>query len=230
LKYNLKYIKCERPVGLPKARNIGIKNSNFDMIGFLDDDCLPIRNDLILRASKWLESRNLNIMGVGGPIYVRSTKPNKKYILSYVNTLPGGNCFFKKKFVEKCGGFDSIFDGNYFREDTDLCLKIKKYGKLIFDPKMPVNHLLYRNGGCRRNINQFYLNFFSNTILLILKHKNIIFEIVVGFYYHFPNFIRYLIQGFDEDFYIIKRFKLIKSLIRGIILGFKKYLFFLAYN
>lgn len=107
---------------MPTIRNIGIKYNKYKFIGFLDDDCLPIKSDLLKRAYIWLSAKHKNIIGVGGPVYIRSNKPTQlslnhfqnllnfniilqliknklfynKTKLSYVSYLAGGNCFFKK--------------------------------------------------------------------------------------------------------------------------------------
>jgi len=224
LKYQLKYIRLIRHIGLPSARNVGIRNSNYKIIGFLDDDCIPIRDDLFTVAYKWLSLKNPKIVGVGGPAYIRSNTPDKKYKLGFVNTLPGGNSFFIKEYIDKVGGYDPNFDGNYFREDTDICMSLKKYGKLLFNPKMPVNHLLVTFGGCRKDFYYFYSNLISNTILLTLKHRKIYIETIMDSYYHLKNFFKILIKNGSKDIFPIKIIYVLKLLIRSFFSGIKKYL------
>lgn len=226
LKYRLIYVKLKNQIGLPSARNIGISNSNSEIIGFLDDDCIPIRNDLLIRAYKWLKLNKYKIVGVGGPIYLRKSKSNnEKLKLEYVTTLRGGNCFYLKVYVQKCGGFDIKFDGNFFREDTDFSISIRKFGRLILDPKMPVNHLMYNSGGCRRDINDFYLNLISNTILLILKHKKINIDVIFDSIYHLFNYFKVFTQNNNEniEYYQLKKFNFFKTIKEGFFLGIKKY-------
>ncbi|MFX1385397.1 MAG: glycosyltransferase family 2 protein, partial [Promethearchaeota archaeon] len=229
------------------ARNIGIRHSRYDYIGFLDDDCIPIRKDLLLRAYTWLKSRKNEIIGVGGPIYDNSLeykskkfklidllnlkkipefiqsliyKPNK---LSYANTIPGGNCFFRKKIVLECGGFDPSYDGNYYREESDLCRKIKKYGRIISDPCMPVNHLQVKFGGCRRTFTELYYYIFSNTVLLYLKHKKISIEVFLDTLKHLFIFLYILVSGTNNNSTKIKRTQMIKSFVNGFSNGIYKY-------
>ncbi len=215
----------KKRVGLPSARNVGIKYSNYDLIGFLDDDCIPINIDLFERAMRWLFLRNLNIIGVGGPVYLRSNgPPAKAQKLKFVNTIPGGNCFYKKDFVERSGGFDPTFDGNAIREESDCCLKLKQYGLLVIDPLMPINHLHINYGGCRVNTYQYYLDVFSNTILLALRHRKIPIEVLINTLNHMYNFLKIVITGIDNNHKAIKRWTLLGSFFYGVFYGFKKYL------
>lgn len=258
LNYDLTYIRLKNQSGLPSARNIGIKYSNFNTIGFLDDDCIPIRDDLLNRGYRWLNVNSSNIIGVGGAIYFRSNKSHlelnsinfKKKIkfhqiykfiknkillfyeapfkLKYVNFLHGGNFFFKKEFIKLCNGFDLKFDGNFFHEDTDICMSLRKYGKLILDPKMPVNHLGINFGGCRRDLVNYYFNFISNTILLLLKHKKITVEIFLTSIINIFGFLKRFASSKDTSQYFIpnydiKRINLLKSVFNGFIMGFIKY-------
>ncbi len=247
LNFGLTYIKLKYQIGLPSARNVGLKFAKYDFIGYLDDDCIPIRKDLLSRAYKWLSLNNEGIVGVGGPVYRQydsseSVESKSSIInffhpsrwiklfltiidtisynpkeLTFTNSIPGGNCFFNKRIVLKCGGFDPIYGGNFYREETDLCIRIKRYGKLVFDPKMPVNHLFIDYGGCRRSIDKLYSNIFTNTILLILKNKKILLEVILDIVKHSIGFIYSFMIGKDQ----VKRVKLIKSLLISFKLGFQ---------
>lgn len=242
LNYNLIYIKLKYQVGLPSARNVGLSQSSYKIIGYLDDDCLPLCKDLFKRAYYWLTQDEQKVIGVGGPVYSRSNKPNlnkfklnlrnfynflelfyyKRLNLAYVNSIPGGNCFFRKDLVKKCGGFDPNFGGNYYREETDLCMRISKFGKLVSDPKMPVNHLQINYGGCRKEYSEFYSNVFENTILLIMKNKRLTIEVFLDTYKHFLGFIYSFTSGSRKRLIKTSRSKLLFSMLHGICKGFKK--------
>ncbi|MCK4237888.1 MAG: glycosyltransferase family 2 protein [Candidatus Lokiarchaeota archaeon] len=253
LKYKLIYIQLKHQVGLPTSRNIGVRHSNHEIVGFIDDDCFPIRNDLFKQAKKWLKSKKSKIVGVGGPVFLRSTKQNpslsKKEISSrmigkinniipeiignfyikpkkpiLVDTLPGGNMYFNKGIIYRCMGFNPQFDGNHYREETDFCLKAKEYGKIIFDPKMLVNHLRVNFGGCRCKAEKWYLNIISNTTLLIMKHWKSPIEIIIGISLYFFKWIYNLIYcKEDQRYYNVDRNTLFRSILKGFWQGFKKY-------
>ena len=258
--YRLKYIKIKYRIGLPHARNVGIEFSAFEYLGFLDDDCLPLNDNFLMRAFRWLKLNKLKIIGVGGPIYFRSTNPptintklsikniyNFKLIISKIlekfefyyfkpvvlkisNILPGGNCFFIKKFVKKCGFFDPLFDGNFYREETDFCMRIKKYGILILDPKMAVNHLKIDYGGCFTNRERLYYYIFKNTIFLLLKHKRIIIEILMDTIKHLLGMFHALVKRKDFLDIRVNRLLLIKFGLTAIRDGITKYTNKFKYN
>jgi len=258
INYELKYIELENHMGLPSARNIGIKYSNYNIIGFLDDDCIPLKNNWLKRATKWFRLRNRKIVSVGGPVYYRSLKPTpskknraenligriKKYfpeIISnfnvdhkkpiIVNTLPGGNMFLRKGIVSLCGGFSPLFSGNYYREETDLCMKLSNYGTLILDPKMPVNHLRLTSGGCRVDSEDWYTNVISNTVLLILKNWGNPIEILSGTSTYFLKLIYDCIRKKeDKRYYNISRNALICSIFRGFWRGINKFFYKSSYK
>jgi len=121
-----------------KKRNFGIKKARAGIIAFTDDDCLPDKNWLseiakIFRASK-------SLAGVEGLTY----NNNKKLYFHATENLKGGkfpacNYAFRKKWLERVGGFDEEY--NFFREDTDLAFKVLKAGgKIVFDRNARVFH------------------------------------------------------------------------------------------
>lgn len=253
LKYKLKYIRLKHQLGLPTSRNIGVKHSNHEIVGFIDDDCFPIRNDLFKKAKKWLKSKKSKIVGVGGPVFLRSSKQDPSlskieissrmigkinkiipeiignfYIKPkkpiLVDTLPGGNMYFNKSIIYRCKGFNPQFDGNHYREETDFCLKAKEYGEIIFDPKMLVNHLRINFGGCRCKAGKWYSDVISNTTLLIMMHWKNPIEISIGIISYFFKWIYNLINyKEDQRYYKVDRTILFGSILRGFWQGFKKY-------
>lgn len=236
---------------MPSARNIGIENSDYDIIGFLDDDCFPLKNNWIKRAHKWFKHKNRKIIGVAGPVFNRFTKPilyNKqrvkktigrirkifpKIISNFnqtptkpiiVETLPGGNMFLKKIFVESYGGFDPQFDGNHYREETDLCMKLKNNSLLVFDPKLPINHLRVDYGCCRVAPTQWYISVISNTLLLILKNWGNPIEMLSGTSTYFLELIYECTKVMeDQRYYRIGRYDYLRSIFKGFWGGIKKF-------
>jgi len=147
----VKYI-YRKDANIPEARNIGIKNSNYDLIAYIDDDCVAHKN--------WLkESVNSidNNAGVGGAVL--SSKNNLiSRILAYIGYPGGGirwyykyrgsktktdhictcNSLFNKKILKKVKGFDEKL--KYGGEDTNLSRRLKKKYSMLYNPQAIVYH------------------------------------------------------------------------------------------
>jgi len=129
--------------GPSKARNLGIKVSNGDIICFFDDDEIAHRDWIkeIVRSFEYGD-----IAGVGGlcieldgeNVYERYVK--SRFTGSYSKKLPylGGNIAFYRDVLIEVGGFDERLKTG---EDVDLSFRIylKNY-KVIFNKKMIVYH------------------------------------------------------------------------------------------
>lgn len=146
-----------------RARNLGLSFATGDIVAFIDDDTEVEEN----WAHFLLEPcRHLDVGGVGGRVLaygrpISCSIETKKirigevyrnglvlgnfdtYLPDYIEVdhLPGCNMSFRRSLLIKIGGFDENLKGNCFRDDTDICMRIKKLGyKLIYQPKAVVRH------------------------------------------------------------------------------------------
>jgi len=139
------------------ARNLGILNSSGKVIAFIDDDCVV--------DEKWLQNgfkalyEDYEIGVVGGTVKAHESLPNFSQValnvisIPFINGwsvtfssfstkrkvsyVPTCNAFFKRKALEKVGGFK---DTNYC-EDVEICSRIRSLGyKIIYDPEVKVRH------------------------------------------------------------------------------------------
>lgn len=132
----IKYFKNEKWLGITRSRNRSIKFAKGDYIFFTDGDCV-VSQDWIEQGLKFLESSDC--AGVEGMSYYVS----KDYQPTFSDhTYPMGRCKFmtgniayKRKFVERVGGFDERY--TYF-EDRDLAFRILRLAKIKFNPNMTV--------------------------------------------------------------------------------------------
>lgn len=149
---NIKYI-YEKEAGIAEARNIGIRNSKYDLIAFIDDDCIvdvSCVNELV---------KSIKIAdGVGGTVFPQKTNIIGKAV-AYIGYPGGGfrwyykakgklmrvkhistcNSIFRKKILEDVGFFNEKL--KYGGEDTDLSKRlIKKNFILLFNPNAIVYH------------------------------------------------------------------------------------------
>ena len=155
--YPIKFISIQEK-NRQKARNVGISVTRGNVVVFLDDDVVVDRKWSKYLIKPYEDSR---VGGVGGRV-ITYGKPKDYYIkvknrvvgkvfdnglvlgnfdtpLQYptkVDSLIGCNMSFRRDLLLKAGGFDENFKGNCFRDDTDICLRVRKLGyKLIYQPK-----------------------------------------------------------------------------------------------
>lgn len=150
------------------ARNIGILNSNSNILLFIDDDVLIDDNKFIFNHFR--HYRDADLIGVVGKSYTlndnsisyeRSSRSyNKKVGFLYFPKNFGCNTFvlsgrsnnlsIRKNIAIAVGGMDENYEKGAHREETDFCLRVtRKYGDLIFDPQAKLVHIGNKTGGIR---------------------------------------------------------------------------------
>lgn len=127
-----------------EARNLGVKNSDADIIAFIDADTLA--------PEEWLEriaedfSNNSEVVAVGGVL-----KPLEPRLIDRVMfkinsdwwyrfsaffgfyQLGTPNCAYRREIFLKAHGFNEEMS---MLEDTELSLRIKEFGKVFIDKKL----------------------------------------------------------------------------------------------
>lgn len=151
---------------MPQARNEGIAASSGNIVAFLDDDSMANHN--------WLEAllnayRDETVGAVGGRVismpepYCNEVSGPPCLVVSpsgrikgkgvglvsmdqvEVDHLVGCNMSFRREALEQVGGFDSNYTLSNLREETDLCVRMKKSGwRIVFTPEMAVVHFSAR--------------------------------------------------------------------------------------
>ncbi len=157
-KYPVKYIRTKYK-GMTVARNIGICNAKGEIVAFLDDDAIADKNWI----KQILKSYNNKVGGVGGKVIEdRNIRRNKRkqaligkidesgeLISNFdlgeenieVDHIKGTNMSFLKKHLIEMDGFDNLYGGRAYREETDVCLRLKKRNYLIiYSPYARVFH------------------------------------------------------------------------------------------
>lgn len=122
-----------------KARNIGLMNTQSEIVAFTDADCICHENwinEIILS----MENSFQDVAGGGGSIERYNPKSNvEKYgsnlvngqvELNYLPILPfpylvTANAFYKRKALESIGGFDEQFLSG---SDVDICYRLALSG------------------------------------------------------------------------------------------------------
>lgn len=145
------------------ARNVGISLASGGVVVFLDDDVVVHEDWLSCLTEPYV---NDGVGGVGGRVvpYGRSekfyVKTNRAEVgkvfksglvignfdvpLSVaieVDSLIGCNVSFRRDALVEVGGFDENYLGTGYRDDTDVCMRIRRLGyKLMYQPKALVWH------------------------------------------------------------------------------------------
>jgi glycosyltransferase involved in cell wall biosynthesis len=189
-KNRIKYFR-ELNIGLHYARHRGIRESNAEVLGFLDDDML-LSKDWIFGAKKlsggdysavagrieplwadelpplWIQKKIKN--GVFPLLGILDLGREEKAIPS--NLVFGGNFFIKRQLILDLGGFnpDGVpQDQIYLRGDgeTGLMKKFEAQGLVaLYEPKSTVQHIIDKNRLsikylCKRSFNQGVSDSFS---------------------------------------------------------------------
>ncbi|MDP4227071.1 MAG: glycosyltransferase family 2 protein [Bacteroidota bacterium] len=236
---DIEIIENRENLGFAEGNNVGIRRA----IGKSADYVLILNNDVIVDPeflNKMIEvAENNKLAGaIGSKIYHYYDpeiidRPNKKINLwtgnfriftsikdngnddkaEEVGCITGCCMLIKTQLIKEIGGFDPEYF--LYWEETDLCIRITKYGyKIIYVPKAKIWHKIESSGGSRtsyyyygrnifrfmkKNANKcqktfflfFYLtfSFWINCSVIIFKHRNI------------PAFVSYLkgtVDGFKQ--------------------------------
>lgn len=202
----VKYVRQETP-SLPLARNTGIRNSQGEVIIFIDDDVRLEKDFVSSHAKNYGDSRVFAVAGkVNFPYPVEFPDAQKCrdqnrdwWYLTFqlekygeIAGVVGCNMSFRKSLLEKIGGFDVNFLRDSNKEETDVWFRMKKLGgKMVFDPNAELLHLVEQEGGTRtkrRDItlssmfyrNQFYFFLKNLGLAGVLKYSFLLYRYFVG--------------------------------------------------
>jgi len=145
---NVKYLKEEK-IGSYAARNLGIANSQGEIIAFTDSDCIP-KNDWLEKGTACLKYATMPGV-VGGRIQLtfRGERPNYPEIYEKhtafrqkenlaTGTCVGANWFSYKSVLNQFGGFNSKLKSG---GDTELSGLISHHGyKAIYCEEAVIFH------------------------------------------------------------------------------------------
>ncbi len=152
----VKVIK-EKNQGTNWARQKGFEASKFEIVAFLDADCIPPTNWLTKINKVFSDPKNKNVGILTGLYYYYDMKPSSRslHLFADQHVIPrtvrflhfltgklipmarGGNMIFRRKTLTKIGGLDTSL--TYWGDDTDTAKRVVEKGsEWVFDPKLIV--------------------------------------------------------------------------------------------
>jgi GT2 family glycosyltransferase len=137
---NAKLIKNDKNLGVPKARNQGIRESTGNYIVMMDNDCVVSRGWLGDLFSPM--KSGASITGIEAWVLNSDKMPIRKCVSQgeQFGYLGGACCLYKRSVFEDVGLLDEGFSPAYF-EDVDISLRAKRMGlKLAWIPTPKVKH------------------------------------------------------------------------------------------
>ena len=128
--------------GLSRARNLGIKNCDGEIILFMDDDTFA--DPALLREHLAIHAAHPRAVVMGWVNHIETLDPAgpRKYVMADYSRsfFWTSNVSVRRSFVEEVGGFDEDFR-EYGWEDMELGFRLKKLGlERIINEKAIVSH------------------------------------------------------------------------------------------
>lgn len=183
---------------LPRARNVGIRQATGEIVVFVDDD-VQMPPDFLARHARHYQ--NLEIGAIAGRVLDRlklADDPDRRieqlppaandpaiawYHLDLVHTVQpqrvlsarGCNMSFRRSlFTQHHLWFDERFRGSAVREESDVCLRLRATGLVIwYDPEAWLVHLGEETGGCHdlsTRSPRYQISFYHNHFWLGFKN------------------------------------------------------------
>lgn len=173
-----------------EKRNVGARAGKYDIILFLDSDCLATPNLLNEHYKLYTEERVGGVAGllefVGEDTWFWEAVSKSPFVvcfglprwLSEVPWTPTANCSVRKEVFEKVGGFDKSFPDKPGGEDVDLGLRITKQGYTF---KCTKDGLVYHSKKTWIPVKAMFKRLWhygAANYYLIEKHKDYVMDIL----------------------------------------------------
>lgn len=126
-----------------EKRNVGVRNAKYDIIMFLDSDCIATPNLLNEHYKLYTDEKIGGVAGylefIGEDTWFWQAVDKTPFTICFsfpkwmdtVPWTPTANCSMRKEIFEKIGGFDRSFPDKPGGEDVDLGLRMVKEGYIF---------------------------------------------------------------------------------------------------
>jgi GT2 family glycosyltransferase len=150
----IRWLRMTEP-SIPRAMNLGLRAATADLVLFLDDDVVPVR-DLVARHAE--AHREPGVVVVAGQVLQPGEEPEplagarfafRSSLRQQVEEVMGGNFSVRRTAALECGGFDENFVQVAYRFEADFCRRICRHGSIAFEPAAGIRHLRAGSGGTR---------------------------------------------------------------------------------
>ena len=138
----------QKEKALWRARNTAIKKAKGKYLLFFDDDS-RVKSDWVLEHLKCLDYFNVDISAGVSKSKVGSPVPAHYKYFRWADQLDTGNVLIKKKVFQKCGLFDTQFEGMRMGDGEFGLRAYLKGFRSINNPKAERLHLKVSYGGLR---------------------------------------------------------------------------------
>lgn len=141
----------EREAGPAAARNRGARAVDADVVCFTDADTVVPDGWVARHASHYHDP---HVVGVGGPLRPLDGSRRDELLFRVLSDYwyrvswpfgfvqaSGNNCSYRRDVFLEAGGFDESMP---FMEDTDLSLRMRERGRVVYDRHAPVETLVRR--------------------------------------------------------------------------------------
>jgi GT2 family glycosyltransferase len=140
---NIRFLVFDQNRGGPaKARNLGVRMSQGNIVCFLDDDSI-VQPGWLDQLNKSFDAIDNNFAAVKGMVYAYQDGSLPKFLEKYIHISDSwatNNIAFVKELFIKAAGFDEEFTFAAW-EDLDLGYRLEKMGyKRFYNERMAICH------------------------------------------------------------------------------------------
>ncbi|UTF55109.1 glycosyltransferase [Natronosalvus rutilus] len=166
--------------GPARARNRGAKQASGDVLCFTDADTVVPPTWVRDHCRHYSVATKSTVVGVGGPL--EPLEPGLRHRvcfrllsdwwdrlswpLGFVQQ-PGPNCSVRRTAFERVGGFDESLP---FLEDTDLSLRLRREGEVVYDRECAVRTSVRRQE--REGYGRLFLTYARGYLAYLLPGRS----------------------------------------------------------